>query len=148
MTILAHNRPLKRSLLSAFLSLRASFWDNPLCFTNVDLAYQKVIGKQFTILQTEYAHRSKLYDIFLAKVQEIGKVHFSSLGMIRLPFNSSTAPRAGKATLQTLDEQAQEDVEQLKAELEKKSKVFAKMDKGGKSQDMLLKSLMGGSGRK
>lgn len=89
-----------------------------------DLANQKVIGKQFTILQTEYAHRSQLFDAFSAKVQEIGK-----------------------ATLQTLDEQAPEDVENLKVELEKKSKLFAKMDKG-KSQDMLLKSLMGGSGRK
>ncbi|KIO32490.1 hypothetical protein M407DRAFT_18541 [Tulasnella calospora MUT 4182] len=55
--------------------------------------------------------------------------------------------KASKATLQTLDEQAPEDVENLKVELEKKSKLFAKMDKG-KSQDMLLKSLMGGSSRK
>ncbi|KAG8946487.1 hypothetical protein FRC04_011663 [Tulasnella sp. 424] len=86
---------------------------------------KKVVGRQFTILQNEYANRSKLYDDFLAKVKDIGA-----------------------ATLQTLDEQAKEDVEHLKTELEKKSKVFAKIDKGGKSQDMLLKSLMGGSGRK
>ncbi|KAG9019558.1 hypothetical protein FRB90_000466 [Tulasnella sp. 427] len=104
---------------------------------------RKVIGKQFTILQNEYAKRSKLYDDFLAKVQEIGKlIEFFSLSTHPLTF--SAPRRAGAATLQGLDEDAKEDIEQLQSELEKKSKVFAKMGNAGKSQNLLLKSLMGG----